>query len=203
MHCEKIVKKEQIIAGVDEAGRGCLAGPVVAGAVILPSIFPKALLRDSKILTEKVREQAYAWIIEHCDYGIGMCSAVEVDTMGIKKATHVAMQKAVHMLTKTPEVLWIDGRDNFVFDIVSKDFVKGDARFACIAAASIVAKVTRDAIMKEYDKKFPTYGFVRHKGYGTKQHREAIKRYGVCDIHRRSYEPIKTWEKKKRKDCSQ
>lgn len=188
------MKEEQIIAGVDEAGRGCLAGPVVAGAVILPKKFPKELLKDSKILTETKREKAFLWIITHCEYGFGICSAKEVDTIGIKKATNKAMQKAVKMLKKTPKKLFIDGRDKFTFPIESEDFVKGDARFPCIAAASIVAKVTRDRKMKEYAKKFPEYSFEKHKGYGTKVHIEAIKKYGACEIHRHTYNPLQTWE---------
>lgn len=186
------MKKPQIIAGVDEAGRGCLAGPVVAGAVILPKKYPKAFLQDSKILSEKKREKSYEWIIKNCDASFGEASAKEIDALGIKKATSLAMQRAVKKLKKQPNFLKVDGRDGFTFNIESEDFVKGDARFACIAAASIVAKVTRDKKMKKYDKEFPKYNFGKHKGYGTKKHRDIIESGSYTPLHRKTYDPLRT-----------
>jgi ribonuclease HII len=184
---------QPIIAGVDEAGRGCLAGPVVAGAVILPKRVPKKLLKDSKILSEKQREAAYEFIIKKCDFGVGMASAQEIDKLNIKRATELAMRRAVEKLKTKPDHLMIDGRDTFTFDIPSEDFVKGDARFAVISAAGIVAKVTRDRFMKEQAKIYQNYGLERHKGYGSALHIERIKQYGHCELHRTSFNPLRTW----------
>ncbi len=181
-----------LIAGVDEAGRGCLAGPVVAGAVILPSTFPTALLKDSKILSAKKRRLAFDWITRHCCHGVGVASHAEIDSLGIKRATELAMQRAVARLAQIPELLHIDGRDGFRFSLPSKQFVRGDSLFPEIAAASIVAKVSRDEMMREYSSQFPDFGFAEHKGYGVQMHRTLIAQRRFTAIHRLSFEPLKS-----------
>lgn len=185
------------IAGIDEAGRGPGAGPVVAASVILPENFLeicpdeiKENIFDSKKVSEKNREIVFDWIYEYCDVGVGECSNIEIDTIGIKKATHKAMQLSIKNLQHKPKKLLIDGNDNFIFEIENECVVKGDEKHQEISAASIIAKVTRDRKMCEYAKKYPKYGFETHKGYLTKKHIEAIEQYGVCEIHRTSYEPI-------------
>lgn len=186
-----------ILAGIDEAGRGPGAGPVIAAAAIVPKNFsdicPSEIqknIKDSKKVAEKKREEVYEWIIQHFDFGIGECNAQEVDTMGIKKATHTAMQKAVEKLKTKPEKLLIDGNDNFHFEIENQCIIKGDEKELCISAASIIAKVWRDRKMQEYAKKFPQYSFEKNKGYLTKEHICAIEENGICEIHRKTYEPI-------------
>ena len=186
-----------IIAGIDEAGRGCLAGPVVAAAVILPinieDICPPDIyicIADSKKLSEKQREKAYAWLIENVDYGQGQSSAEVIDEIGIKKANHSAMKNALAQLKTKPTQVLVDGNDGFTFDIPSTDIIKGDEKEKCISAASIIAKVWRDQYMKKADTKYPQYGFASHKGYGTKAHISNIEKYGVCPLHRKSYQPI-------------
>ncbi len=186
------MKKKKIIAGVDEAGRGCLAGPVVAAAVILPNKYPKALLKDSKILSAKKRQLAFDWITKHCCYGIGTASHTEIDALGIKKATELAMQHAVASLTKVPELLHIDGCDGFCFTIPAEQFVSGDSLFAEISAASIVAKVTRDNLMQALALEFPEFCFDKHKGYGVKMHYELITAGKYCAIHRKCFAPLRT-----------
>lgn len=193
-------KNLKIIAGVDEAGRGPLAGPVVAGAVILPENWEdfdvikskEVILFDSKKLTKNQLDKSFLWILTNCNYGIGISTNDEIDNLGIKKATNLAMARAVRKLRKNPEKLLVDGRDKFVFDMESEDIVKGDEKEACIAASSIIAKVSRDEIMKKMGKKFPGYFFENNKGYGTKSHLEALEKFGICEIHRKSYEPIRT-----------
>ena len=184
------------IAGVDEAGRGCLAGPVVAGAFIFPFSAPPPTvpLMDSKVLSAEKREKCFEWILQYAMWGVGESSALEIDQFGIKKATFLSMQRAIENLPQPPEKLHIDGNDGFSFSIPSESFIKGDARFVEISGASIVAKVIRDKKMKEYDILFPQYGFARHKGYGTKEHFELLKKYGASPVHRHGYEPLKTWE---------
>jgi len=187
-----------IIAGIDEAGRGCLAGSVVAGAVILPEKYPDNFFKDSKKISEAKRNSVYKWIVENCAYGMGESSANEVDKLGIKEATRIAMCRAVENLARNfkqnPEKLLIDGNDKFKFKIDSEDFIRGDERIAEISAASIVAKVSRDKMLRNLGNVYPTYGFENHKGYGTFQHIEAIKMLGVIDgVHRKTYKPIKTF----------
>lgn len=186
-----------ITAGIDEAGRGPGAGPVIAAAVIFPPDFQKICpddikekIFDSKKVSKKNREKVSIWIQKNCDYGIGESTAEEVDTYGIKKATHMAMEQAVKNLSITPEFLKIDGNDNFFFAIKNECIIKGDEKIQEISAASIIAKVYRDSLMNQYAKKFPQYGFENHKGYLTGEHIQAIKKFGVCPIHRTSYEPI-------------
>lgn len=181
-----------IIAGVDEAGRGALAGPVVAGAVILPKKYPKELFADSKVLTKTQREQAFAWIEKNCVWAAGEATAQEIDELGIKPATNLAMKRTVKKLKQKPDHLYVDGRDRFVFSIPSTDFVKGDALHPVISAASIVAKVIRDQKMCELAEKFCRYNFERNKGYGTKFHVQQLESVGHCEVHRKTYDPLKT-----------
>lgn len=191
-----------VIIGIDEAGRGPLAGPVVAGAVHLahpciahqkggwsPENMPNIRLFDSKELTEEEREHAYTWITTQCPFGIGSASAQEIDEIGILEATNKAMQEAVSMLAVhvTPTYLLIDGRDAFWFDYPHSSLIKGDSLEPSIAAASIIAKVTRDRIMAEADATYPLYGFAGHKGYGSPQHIEIIQKHGPCALHRQTY----------------
>lgn len=188
-----------VIVGVDEAGRGPLAGPVVAGAVHLPREPKKARsggwsidgirLFDSKQLTDAEREESYAWITANCPWGVALSTALDIDEQGIMASNESAMQRAVAMLAETvkPTYLLVDGRDKYWFDYVHSSIVEGDAKEACIAAASIVAKVTRDRMMVEYAKEFPLYGFDGHKGYAAPTHIEALKTHGPCAIHRRSF----------------
>ena len=187
-----------VIVGVDEAGRGPLAGPVVAGAVHLPRE-PKKTKRgweidgirlfDSKQLSDAERDESYAWITANCPWGVAFSSALDIDTNGIMASNASAMQRAVAMLaqTVTPTYLLVDGRDKYWFDYVHSSIIEGDAKEACIAAASIVAKVTRDRMMLEYAKEFPLYGFEGHKCYAAPMHIEALKKHGPCAIHRRSF----------------
>ena len=179
-----------ITAGIDEAGRGPLAGPVVAAACILPSLkrFPRFIC-DSKALEPEQREESYAWITKHCVIGVGLSGARYVDDKGILAATERAMQQAVAMLAYSvrPTYLLVDGRDKFWFDYPHSSMIDGDALEKCISAASIVAKVSRDHMMRQMDLQFPGYGFGQHKGYGTEMHYAMIRKLGMCGIHRRSY----------------
>jgi ribonuclease HII len=185
------------IAGLDEAGRGALAGPVVAAAVILPlndSIETLLLgVNDSKQLTAKKREALFDLIIEHAlAYGIGQQPAAVIDAIGILPANKLAMQTAVTQLTPTPEFLLIDGRIRLPqLNIPQQPIVRGDSQSLSIAAASILAKVTRDQLMVQLDGHYPHYGFAQHKGYGTALHRAAIARFGPCPQHRHSFAPIR------------
>lgn len=176
------------ICGIDEVGRGPLAGPVVAGAVILPKEDGILYLNDSKQLSEKKREELYNIIMKQgIGIGIGVISPEIIDEINILQATYQAMQEAIHKLNQTPDLLLIDAVHLPEVSMKQVGIVKGDTRSASIAAASIVAKVTRDRMMVEYDKLFPEYGFARNKGYGSQEHILAIKKYGPCPIHRRSF----------------
>ena len=179
-----------IIVGIDEAGRGPLAGPVVAGACMDCKNFPSHLIRDSKQLSEENREKAFLWIEQHCTYGIGVSDASEIDRIGILEATQKAMQDALAKVAKivTPTYVLIDGRDHFWFDYSHSSIIDGDQKEPCISAASIIAKVTRDRWMREQAApQFPQYGFAQHKGYGTPEHLAALEKYGPCPLHRRSF----------------
>lgn len=188
------------IAGVDEAGRGPLAGPVVAAAVILKKDAKFKYVNDSKKLTEKQREKALEEIkTQAVAIGIGISSVEEIDLINIYRASREAMISAIKQLKVKPEFLLIDAMPMEI-DIPLKSIIKGDQLSISIAAASIVAKTTRDAYMIEMDKVFPNYGFKEHKGYGTKQHLEALQTYGVTPIHRKSYQPIKNMINKKIND---
>lgn len=185
------------IAGIDEAGRGALAGPVVAAAVILPRNEQIETLlagvNDSKQLSAKKRELFFDLIIEHAlAYGIGQQPASVIDEIGIMPANKLAMQTAVCQLIPTPDFLLIDGRIRLPqLNIRQQAIVRGDSKSLSIAAASILAKVTRDRIMITLDRQFPRYGFAQHKGYGTQRHRSAIAQYGPCPQHRHSFAPIR------------
>lgn len=177
------------IAGVDEAGRGPLAGPVVAAAAILNVDDDFIYLNDSKKVTPKRRDILYNDIMNRTIYGIGIVSAEEIDEMNILQATYKAMRMAIDKLSKRPEVLLNDaviipGIDE---SIHQEKIIKGDAKSVSIAAASILAKVTRDRYMEELGEKYPEYGFEKHKGYGTKAHIEAIKKYGITPEHRKTF----------------
>lgn len=182
-----------IIAGIDEAGRGPLAGPVVTGAVILPEGYTHDILNDSKQLSEKKREALYEEITAP-DSGIlwaaGIVNAPEIDKINILRATWKAMRLAFEKLPIEAEIALIDGRPIKDFPKPHEAVVKGDSKSLSIAAASIIAKVTRDRMMVKFAKKFPKYGFERHKGYGTKAHLEALAKHGACKLHRRTFAPV-------------
>lgn len=176
------------ICGVDEVGRGPFAGPVVAAAVILPKDCDILYLNDSKKISEKKRDILYDEIYEKAvAVGIGMASEKVIDEINILQATYKAMQSAIEKLEIVPDLLLNDAVTIPEISIPQVPIIKGDAKSASIAAASIVAKVTRDRMMKEYDAVYPGYQFARNKGYGTKAHIEAIKAQGICEIHRRTF----------------
>ncbi|MDO4982369.1 MAG: ribonuclease HII [Eubacteriales bacterium] len=177
-----------ILCGVDEAGRGPLAGPVCAAAVILPRNCVIEGLNDSKKLTEKKREELFDVIRENAvSYGIAFASVEEIEEYNILQATFIAMNRAIEKLDVRPELALIDGNRNKGIIINSRCVVKGDACCADIAAASVLAKVTRDRYMYEMEELYPQYGFDKHKGYGTKLHYEALRKYGPSPIHRLSF----------------
>jgi ribonuclease HII len=179
----------QTIAGVDEAGRGPLAGPVVAAAVVFPSGTHIKGVEDSKKLSEKRREELFPLIKEQAmAVGVGIVGHDIIDRINILQATILAMHKAIDELTIKPEFVITDGNSFRHEDLPYENIIDGDEKSFTIAAASIVAKVTRDRLMREYDTRYPQYGFAQHKGYGTKRHLEAIRRFGLCDIHRRSFD---------------
>jgi len=186
---EAIAKGYKFICGVDEAGRGPLAGPVCAAAVILPEDCEIEGLNDSKKISEKKRELLFDIIIDKATaYSIAFGSVEEIEEYNILEATYIAMNRAIEGLNIKPDFALIDGnRVPKGISIPCETIVKGDAKSCSIAAASILAKVTRDRLMLEYDKKYPEYLFSAHKGYGTKAHYEAIKQHGVCEIHRLSF----------------
>ncbi|MBQ9737186.1 MAG: ribonuclease HII [Clostridia bacterium] len=185
------------VVGVDEAGRGPLAGPVCAAAVILPKDAEIEGINDSKKLSAKKRDMLFDVIKE-----VAVAYAVEfvypdvIDDINIKNATALAMHNAVEKLAEKADFVIVDGNDNIPYDIPYKYVVKGDAKSQTIAAASILAKVSRDRLMEELDLKYPQYGFIKHKGYGTKAHMEAIQKYGVSDVHRKSFMTAKVLGKK-------
>ncbi len=182
------------IAGVDEAGRGPLAGPVVAAACILPTGTLFANLNDSKQLTASQRDTLFTEITScpNLIYGIGIIDVKTIDKVNILQATFLAMRKAVEALSMQPDYLLIDGNQIPHFDFPTESLVHGDGLSVSIAAASILAKVTRDRIMAELDEKYPKYGFKQHKGYATEQHVEAIYAHGPCPIHRKSFDPVRS-----------
>lgn len=178
----------ELICGVDEAGRGPLAGPVCAAAVILPRGIEIPALNDSKKLTEKKREELYPVIIEKAlAYGIAFAAVEEIEEHNILNATFMAMRRAVSQLSLTPELALVDGNRDPVLGFETRCVVKGDGKCADIAAASVLAKVTRDRYMLEMAEKYPQYHFEQHKGYGTKLHYEAIRENGPSPIHRMSF----------------
>ncbi len=176
---------------MDEVGRGALAGPVVAAAVILPEDFDHPDLNDSKCLSAEKREELYEIIISQAvTWAVAQIENVEIDEIGILKASLKAMAKALERLSPRPQIALIDGRFTTPWPGLQKAVVDGDALCRSIAAASIVAKVTRDRLMQEAAQSFPVYGFERHKGYATRQHLEALKAHGPCPLHRLSFRPV-------------
>ena len=178
----------RLICGADEAGRGPLAGPGCAAAVILPEHLEIPGLTDSKKLSDKKRRELFPIIQEQAvAYGIGLASEAEIDEINILQATFLAMRRALDQLSVKPEIALIDGNRETDFGLPVKTVVKGDSLSANIAAASVLAKVTRDNIMVELAETYPEYGFEIHKGYGTKAHYEALRQYGPCPIHRKTF----------------
>lgn len=214
---QKIGSSDKVIIGVDEAGRGPLAGPVVAGAVIpkninFSQIDPASdewkIVRDSKTLSEKQRETAFDFVTEHFHVGVGISNADTIDRMNILEATFLAMKKAINDVasalhqslahTESEAIILIDG-NQIIPNFSAEQYAvpQGDGRSKTIAAASIIAKVTRDRMMLAYDKEYPEYKFAKHKGYGTKVHMEALTEYGPCPIHRNSFAPVRRAGSKK------
>jgi ribonuclease HII len=203
---KKLWKKGfKVVVGLDEAGRGSLAGPVVAAAAMVKFKIQNAKckmkiqnlkllreIRDSKKLTSQKRKELYRRIVKcpFIKWGIGKVSEKVIDKINILEATKLAMKRAIKNLKKKPDFLILDGNFKLDLPILQKSIVKGDEKVLSCAMASIIAKVTRDRIMEKYAKKFPEYGFEKHKGYGTKFHLRMLKKYGPCKIHRRSFFPI-------------
>ena len=183
----------KIIAGVDEVGRGPLNGPVVAACAIINPGIDLEGITDSKKISESKREKIYEYLINNTIYGIGEASASEIDKLNILNATKLAMKRAIDNVSKQINIdyLLIDGNMKFDLNIPYLSIVKGDLKSASISCASIIAKVTRDRMMIELDKLYPEYGYKLHKGYPTKKHIEAIKKYGLIDGYRLSYGPVK------------
>lgn len=189
-----------LIAGIDEAGMGALAGPVVAAAVIFSndylstftSLIEKTPVRDSKLLSPKQREKAAEMIKQSVfSWSIGSANVSEIEEMNIRAASHLAMQRAIESLSTPPDLLIIDGTPAQISDTIPTiNLIKGDQLSYSIAAASILAKVARDAVMQELDAMFPSYGFASHKGYGSQKHMDALRQYGVTEYHRKTYAPI-------------
>lgn len=186
------------VAGIDEAGRGPLAGPVVAAAVILPKDIEIQHLNDSKKLTQKKRESLFEIIQkEAIDFSIAVIDNTIVDSVNILQATFLAMKQAVKSLKTKPDLCLIDGNHKVPnIDFEQEAIIDGDAKSAAIAAASIIAKVTRDKIMLDFSIKYPNYSFEKHKGYGTKEHLKALEKFGPCKIHRISFAPVKLCKQK-------
>lgn len=178
------------VAGVDEAGRGPLAGPVVAAAVVFPREFFLPGVDDSKKLSHECREQLYPQILASClTYGVSIVPVEEIDRINIYQAAMLAMRQALAQLSPAPQHVLVDGRQNRMLDLPQTAIVKGDSLSFTIGAASIIAKVERDRLMLDYHRVFPQYGFDQHKGYATRSHLAALRQYGPCEIHRRSFHP--------------
>lgn len=197
---EFVKSGHRLIAGVDEAGRGCLAGPLALGLVIYhESMFKRNhedimnIVNDSKKMTPRQRQRAFALIKSTCLFAdVIMVSHQTVDTLNINRATEFALNKLLRGIPVKPDIVLLDGNFSFSVPVPCVSVKKGDARSLSIASASVLAKVTRDGIMETFDGIYPGFGFARNKGYGTLQHREAIKKMGYCTIHRKSYEPVKS-----------
>jgi len=183
-----------LVAGLDEAGRGPLAGPVVAASVILPETFSVPGIDDSKKISPKKRETLFDEIHYHAvAVGVGIVGPDEIDRINILQASLLAMAISVQNMDSEPDFLMIDGTFPISLDLPQKTIPKGDSLSISIAAASIIAKVTRDRIMGKYAKQFPVFDFAKHKGYPTKAHKEAIREHGVCPIHRQSFKGVKEY----------
>ncbi len=180
-----------LLAGVDEAGRGPLAGPVVACALIFKPGAPLFPVNDSKSLSASMRERLYQQLILHADYGIGVSDEATIDRINIYQATRRAMRQAILALSRKPELVLIDGNMKIDIPFRQAAIVKGDLKSAVIAAASIIAKVYRDAWMMRLDQTFPQYGFAEHKGYATPQHLQNLTTFGPSGVHRRSFSPVR------------
>ena len=180
------------IAGIDEAGRGALAGPVVAAAVVLPEKFRHRRLNDSKQLVPELREEIYCELVANPElrWTVGIVDSIEIDRINILRASHRAMRLAIETLIEPPEHVLIDGLPVIPFPLPQTAIVDGDCISLSIAAASVIAKVTRDRIMRDFCAKFPQYCFGQHKGYGTELHLVKLHEFGPCPIHRRSFEPV-------------
>jgi len=180
------------IAGIDESGRGALAGPVVAAAAILPERFRHRKLKDSKQLAPELREKIYRYLTNHPEivWAVGIVDSIEIDRINILRASHQAMRIAVAGLTISPDHVLIDGLPVFPFPLPQTAIIDGDCLSLSIAAASVIAKVTRDSLMRELCARFPEYCFSQHKGYGTELHLQKLHEHGPCSIHRRSFEPV-------------
>lgn len=185
---EALASGYDIVCGVDEAGRGPLAGPVYAAAVVLKKGQTIEGVNDSKKLSERKREELFDKIVSECSaFSVGTASEREIDEINILQATFLAMKRAVNSLSIKPDIALVDGNQTPPLDCAVKTVIKGDAKSESIAAASIIAKVSRDRYMKEMAAKYPEYQFEKHKGYGTKLHYEMIEKYGTCEIHRKSF----------------
>ena len=187
-------KKIKLIVGCDEAGRGCLLGPVYAGAVILPQDFSCDLINDSKQLSEKKREEAYQIIVDNAiAWAVGFCTPEEIDQINIYNASRLAMERAIENMNHDYDLIITDCMKMPTAKVEVISLVHGDAQAQCVAAASIIAKVSRDRVCYELDKQFPEYNIKHNKGYGTKDHLEALKKYGpIKGLHRFTYGPIKS-----------
>ena len=182
------------IAGIDEAGRGPLAGPVVSAAVLLPTSFHDPDITDSKKLSPKKRSYLYEKLYDHAvSIGIGIIDNIEIERINILNAALLSMAISVKNLSPQPDYLLIDGNFRIPTDLPQEPIIRGDALSISIAAASIVAKVSRDRLMERYDQDYPQFGFSRHKGYPTKAHKEAIRTFGCCPIHRRTFKGVKEY----------
>ena len=179
----------QYICGIDEAGRGPLAGPVVVAAVIMPKDSFIEGVNDSKKVSEKKREKLYDEIIDNCiAYGVGIIDQIKIDEINILEATRLGVKEAVQELKQKPDIILVDALTKIdTGGVPYKSIIKGDAKEYSIACASIIAKVTRDRIMRKWDEVFPAYGFAKHKGYGTAEHRKMLKEIGPCMLHRKTF----------------
>ena len=186
---KRLLQRYSIIAGMDEAGRGCLAGPVVSACIVVTNPIKQVQkVTDSKLLKPERRNELYIKIREtSVEYKIAIATPEEIDEINILRATQLSMNRVISGLTNKPNLTLVDGRFPQRFEFKAECIVKGDLKHYSIAAASILAKVYRDNLMKEYDTKYPEYGFAQHKGYGTKQHLDAINQYGLCPIHRKTF----------------
>ncbi|MFH1226051.1 MAG: ribonuclease HII [bacterium] len=190
---ENILRKQgyQKIAGVDEVGRGAWAGPLVAAAVILPVEFKLIGLKDSKQLSPALREQFFLKIINNASaWAVGLVSEKTIDQHGLTYANLLAMEQAINRLAIAPDYILLDAFNLKKITLPQKAIIKGDQKIYCIAAASIVAKVFRDNLLKRFHRTFPQYNFARHKGYGTREHYELICQHGICELHRQSFRPF-------------